>query len=76
MATRRSRSVDGARLNVSVSLSGAAADEARPELAAYGFSGGGELIGHVVLKDGKGVLSLTWERAPGGARPDRHRADA
>ena len=58
MATRRSRSGADARVSISVSLSGATADEARPDLAAYAFSGGGELIGHVVLKDDKGELPL------------------
>ena len=58
MATRRTRSADGARLSISVTLRGATADETRPDLAAYAFSGGGELIEHVVLKAGKGELPL------------------
>src|SRR5579859_3924741 len=68
MATRRGRSTGDARVSISVTLRGATADEARPELAAYAFSGGGELIGHTVLKEGKGQLSIKTGERPQAVR--------
>ena len=49
-------------LTVTASLYGAEPGEETPPLAAYAFSGGGELISHAALDNGRARLSLTQSK--------------
>ena len=58
MARQRSGAEAKGALTVTASLHGAEAGEETPALAAYAFSGGGELLSHGALEDGGARLPL------------------
>lgn len=81
MARQRSGAEAKGALTVTASLHGAEAGEETPALAAYAFSGGGELLSHGALEDGgvrlplpqakeaQAVRVLVGPATPEGAEP-------